>query len=297
MRAVVVEQLGRERSRPDPRRVRLDDADHLGDPGRRDARPDARAAGRRAGRGDERVRAVVHVEQGGLGALQQYRLAVLQRPAQHQPGVGDVRAQPLGVRQVLLDHGADVDRLAVVDLDEYLVLLPEHHLQLLAQDARIEQVLHSDADPGHLVPVRRADAPPGGTDPGRPQVPLDDPVQRPVMRHDQVRVGRDEQPLAGQAPLGETVDLGDQHLRVDHHAVADHRGAARRQYSRRQQVQRVLLAIRGDHGVPRVVAALVPDDVPDLPAEQVGNLAFAFVAPLGADQHDRWHLHHPGVPG
>ena len=55
------------------------------------------------------------------------------------------------------------------------------------------------------------------------------------------------------------------------------------------QVQRVLLAVRGDHGVAGVVAALVAHDVRHPAAEQVGHLALALVAPLGADQHDRWH--------
>ena len=65
-------------------------------------RPHAGAArgGRR--RGDERVGAVVHVEQRRLGAFQQHDLAVVQRVVQHQAGVGDVAGQPLAVAGVLL---------------------------------------------------------------------------------------------------------------------------------------------------------------------------------------------------
>ena len=78
-----------------------------------------------------------------------------------------------------------------------------------------------------------------------------------------------------------------------------------RQDPRRDQVQRVLLAVRRDHRVAGVVAALVADDVGHAAAEQVGDLALALVAPLGADQHDRWHrvlvllglIGHPAVPG
>ena len=44
-----------------------------------------------------------------------------------------------------------------------------------------------------------------------------------------------------------------------------------------------------DHRVPGVVAALVADDVVHPAAEQVGGLALALVAPLGADQHDSRH--------
>jgi hypothetical protein len=106
-----------------------------------------------------------------------------------------------------------------------------------------------------------------------------------------VGVRRDQQLGAGHAPLGEPVDLVEQHLRVDHDTVADDRDTPGREHARRQQVQRVLTAVRRHHGVPGVVAALVTDHVVDPLAEQVGNLAFALVAPLGADEHDRWHGH------
>ena len=84
------------------------------------------------------------------------------------------------------------------------------------------------------------------------------------------------------------VDLLEQHAEVDDDAVADDRRAARREDARRQQVQRVLLAV-DDDGVPGVVAAVELDDGVDPAAEQVGRLALAFVAPLGADQNDRGH--------
>ena len=44
-----------------------------------------------------------------------------------------------------------------------------------------------------------------------------------------------------------------------------------------------------DDGVAGVVAAVELDDVVDPAAEDVGRLALALVAPLGADDGDRWH--------
>src|SRR5262249_11023827 len=44
-----------------------------------------------------------------------------------------------------------------------------------------------------------------------------------------------------------------------------------------------------DHRVPGVVPALVPDDVVHAVAEQVGRLALALIAPLGANNHDGGH--------
>ena len=89
--------------------------------------------------------------------------------------------------------------------------------------------------------------------------------------------------------VGQSVDLAQQHLGVDHDTVADHRGAAGREHAGRQQVEGELPPVREDHGVAGVVAALVPHDVVDLLAEQIGDLALALVAPLGPDEHDRWH--------
>ena len=55
-------------------------------------------------------------------------------------------------------------------------------------------------------------------------------------------------------------------------------------------MQRVLLAVRGDHRMAGVVAALVADHVLDLAAEQIGGLALPLVAPLGADEHECGHV-------
>ena len=84
------------------------------------------------------------------------------------------------------------------------------------------------------------------------------------------------------------VDLLEQHRQVDHDAVADDRRAAGREDAAGQQVQGVLL-VADDDGVAGVVAAVELDDVVDAAAEQVGRLALALVAPLGADDDDRGH--------
>ena len=129
--AVVVEQLGRERALADAGGVRLDDADDAGDLGRRDARAGAGAAGRRRRRGHERVGAVVDVEQRRLAGLEQHGLVGGERLVQQQRGVGDHRAEPVDVRQQLLDDLVDLDGATVVDLGEDLVLELECALDLL----------------------------------------------------------------------------------------------------------------------------------------------------------------------
>jgi hypothetical protein len=107
---------------------------------------------------------VVDVEQRRLAALEQDRLAPVEGLVEQQRGVGDHRADAVDERQQLLDDRVDLDGLAVVDLDQHLVLHVEGALDLLAQDPLVEQVLHADAEPVHLVGVRRADAAAGRAD-------------------------------------------------------------------------------------------------------------------------------------
>jgi hypothetical protein len=109
-----------------------------------------------------------------------------------------------------------------------------------------------------------------------------------VVRHDQVRVAGHQQLAGVDVAAGQVVDLLQHERRVDDHAVADDRDHAAGQHTAGQQVQRVLLT-GDDDGVAGVVAALVADDVVDAVAEQVGRLALALVAPLGAEQDHRRH--------
>ena len=57
-------------------------------------------------------------------------------------------------------------------------------------------------------------------------------------------------------------------------------------------------ALAVDHeGVAGVVAALVADDQVHLLGDEVGELALALVAPLGADDDGRWHAKPPRSGG
>ena len=203
-------------------------------------------------------------------------------------GVGDHRAQPLGVRQQVVDDLVDRDRATVVDLDEQVVLLVEGALDLLAQDVLVEEVLDADADAVDLVGVGRADAAAGRADLPLAEEALGHLVEGAVVLRDDVRVGADQQLRHVDAAGDERVELVEEHLDVDDDAVGDDRRDARGQDAGGQQVQRVLLVADHD-GVAGVVAAVELDDVVDAAAEQVGGLALALVAPLGADDHDCWH--------
>ena len=77
---MLVVLLGRERAAADARRVGLHDADHVVDVPRRHAGAAGDADARAVAAGDERIGAVVDVEQRALGAFEQNPLARLRRP-------------------------------------------------------------------------------------------------------------------------------------------------------------------------------------------------------------------------
>ena len=108
-----------------------------------------------------------------------------------------------------------------------------------------------------------------------------------MVRHDQVRVARDQQPRGVDALGLERVELVEQDLRVHDHAVADDRGHRGVQDPRGDELQRERLAV-DDDAVARVVAALVAHDDVHLLGEEVGQLALALVTPLGADHDGCW---------
>ena len=84
-------------------------------------------------------------------------------------------------------------------------------------------------------------------------------------------------------------DLLEEHLGIDHHAVAEHAPlAAAAQDARRDEVRDQLLPVDDERVAGVGAAAVAEDDVGELGVE-IDDLAFAFVAPLGADDHHIGH--------
>ena len=232
---------------------------------------------------------MVEVEERGLRALEEDVLAGGERVVHERDGVGDHR---LDARRQLAEVAVgDVvgrQRQPVVHLGQHKVLLLEHHLELLAEDLRVEQVLHPQAHARRLVRVGGPDPPFGRAQRGLAEEALGDAVELLVVRHDQVGVAAHLQPGAIDAARLEAVDLLDQHRGVDDDAVADDGRDERVEDAARHELERERLTV-DDDGVPGVVAALVPDDHRHLLGEEVGELALPLVAPLGADDNRRGH--------
>ena len=139
-------------------------------------------------------------------------------------GVADHRCH--GRRHLVEVLGGDlvaVEGEPVVDLGEDGVLLPEDDVELLAEDLRVEQVLHAKPDPGRLVGIGGPDPALGGAELVLAEIALGHPVELDVVRHHEMGVAGDDEAAHVDAPRLERGALREEHGRLDDDTVADHR--------------------------------------------------------------------------
>src|SRR5580692_6446883 len=104
-----------------------------------------------------------------------------------------------------------------------------------------------------------------------------------MIRHDHKRPVADEQVAIDlYSSFPKPTDFLQEGHGVEHDAIADDAEAVRAQDTARHQLQNELLAVNDD-GVSGVVAAGIAGHHGKILREHVHNLAFAFVAPLSAD--------------
>ncbi len=184
-------------------------------------------------------------------------------------------------------HGIDGERLTA-ECDDLVVVGDGLVAHRAGEPGGVEHLTGADADAAGLVGVGRADALQCGADALVAAAGLVQRVERLVPREDEVALAADLQLGAGDAAALECVDLLEERGQIDHDAVADHRDDVRVEHARRGELQGVALGSH-DHGVARVVAALVADDVAVFGGEQVDDLGLALVAPLGAYDNSDGH--------
>ena len=234
---------------------------------------------------------MVEVEERGLRAFEQHVGAAFERSVQQADGVGDERRH---TGAELVEHGhdlVDVERVAARLLDER-VLGNGAFAHERRETSRVEDVTDSQPDTPRLVGVGGADALERGADLVVAAHRLGDRVVRLMPREDQVSTARHLQLGAGDASRLERVDLLEQRRQIDDDAVGDHRDHVVVQDPRRNELQGVLLAA-DHHGVAGVVAALVAHHVGVLLRQQVDDLGFALIAPLGSDDDGDGHTRSP----
>ncbi len=154
----------------------------------------------------------------------------------------------------------------------------------------IEQVGHADAAASDLVFVARPDAARSGADGDAVLARFRHLFHQPVKRKNHVRAIADAQ-LASDVDAGgfQHADLVQQGGQIDHHAVADDGLDSGPQDSARNQLQNELL-FPDKNRVAGVMATLIARHDVEALGKQVDYFAFAFVAPLRAENDDILHL-------
>ena len=281
-------QLGGERARSDPRGECLRHPEDVREVLRSHAGSDRGGPRHAVARGAKRIDAVVDAEMRPLGSLEQDALAALQRGVQPDRGVVHVRREPFAICHMFREQRLRVESLrAAVRLDE--PLLDGHdRAEFGAQDVRVDQVAHADAEAPDLVLE-------GGTDPpqGRPgpHVALQfllEAVQDLVVRHHDMRAVANAEVRDRMATGPRLVNLLQELRGFDHDAVPDHVHRPFPEDPGREQVERVQLAPDLD-GVARVRPSLEPRNDVGFVGEKIDDLALALVPELGPHDYARGH--------
>ena len=122
-----------------------------------------------------------------------------------------------------------------------------------------------------------------------PHKPLAGQVDGLVIWHDQVRASLKEAAIRRpNAFFFESVDFLEQDSRIDHNAVADDADLPGVKCAGGNQVKNGLLAVHHE-SMTGVIPALEADDDVGVLGEEIDDLTFAFVAPLGADDCNVGH--------
>ena len=283
MLAHLVEELGRERTRADPRRVGLHDAEHGVDVARTEAGADGRLPRDRVRRGDERIGADVDVEQCALRTFEQQVPAgphLCTQPSLMSSTSGSSRSpcarQSSSVRWKSTGLDAEVAL-------QHEVVEVEHLAESGCEAIALEQIRDAHGAPRDLVLVGRTDTAAGRADRIGAACALARAVERDVRRQDQRAVGTHPQTLVDRhALLHQRIRLPEERFEREHDAVADQAMHARMQDAGRNQRQDRPRAV--DHQrMSGVVPALEADDGGDALRQEVDDLALALVAPLRAD--------------
>ena len=236
---------------------------------------------------------MVEIEECRLRALEQNFVAGFETFMHERNRVGDHRFDLGSVFvQKRVGNLVDVEPELVVDPSHHGVQLMQDDLELLAEDLFVEHVLHPQASTHRLVGVRRPDPAFGRAQLVLAQMPFLESVETLMVRKDEVCISAHPQLRRIDALRLEHGELFEQHTRIDDHTVADDRRDVVVQDTRWHELERETLTLDHDR-VSCVVAALKANHRGHVLREQVCELAFAFVTPLGTDNDRCAHVRSP----
>ena len=200
----------------------------------------------------------------------------------HARGVRHKRTQTPRSPTIFGVNRLDRNRLATKGFDESIRLANPHakpRLKIL----NIYKISHSQAGASDFVTVSRANAAESGADFVLALQPLSTSINLMMIRHDHMCLIADMQAsLHVHFASPKTIKLTYQTHRINHHTITDDTLLAPAQDSRRNKVQNVFLTPY-PYRVPCIATTLTPHHEIGCLGEHINDLAFAFIAPLGAN--------------
>src|SRR5579862_5759353 len=243
---------------------------------------------------------MVDIEHRALRALEEHRFAVVERFIEKIRGVRHEASNVRGEFEIFFGEAGYFERMAVRRAADR-IFFGDHALKFLAEAIGLEQVAHTNAAACHFVFVSGADAARSGADFGCAARRFGGFVHFAMIGKNQVCAIAEEEASADfDAGLLEIFEFGYEGCRIDDCTGADDGFLFWAQDAARDELQHIAMAIEDDC-VPRVMSPRVARGVIERRSEIVDDLAFAFVAPLGADDCDRFgpnllrHFPHPAT--
>lgn len=238
---------------------------------------------------------MVDIEERALGAFEEHAGAFLHLLVEVVDRVCDERFEAFGGGLVFGEDGFIGEGFGSHGAQDAVLFL-EPGLEEFGKFFGLHEVAHADAGAGGFIGIGGADAAFGGADFGAAFTDFALGVEESVVGHDHVGGIADEEAAFDlHLHVEERIDFLEEADWIDDHAVADDAFFITAEDAGGDEVEDVFFAFDED-GVTGVVAAGATDDDIGVFGEDVDNLAFTFIAPLGAYQncvgHSRswdWH--------
>ena len=158
-------------------------------------------------------------------------------------------------------------------------------LNVLFQQLQIQQVGNAQAASPHLVFVGRTDSTRSGADLDASGSVLRRKFDHAMVRKNHLGAVRDEKiPVDLHTRLAQRAHFFKKGHGIEDHAIADHASAGLTQHAAGDKLQHKLLALDDDR-MPGIVAAGIAGYYRKILGKNIDDFAFAFIAPLGADDY------------
>ncbi len=174
----------------------------------------------------------------------------------------------------------------LVNLAQNFIALAQHSFEAFLEIGKIPKVTDAYTHAGHLVSIAGTNPSLGGSNHAAFfLVIFTEAVEKLVVRQNQMSLFRNKKtPLHINAFFLQDIHFFKKRLRINDNTVANHTDLVFVENARRNQMQDMRLIVKL-HGMSGIVTALVADDNIALARQNIDNLSFSFIAPLGADQN------------